>query len=60
MSKYELKARGKPPQSLRLTGRDGPPGITMIPGAPICLLRWTPGYWSCNLVVDHIEFVFEI
>jgi hypothetical protein len=42
MKEYEIKARGKPSQTFRLTGRDGPPGSTLISGVPAWLVRWVP------------------
>lgn len=39
IKKYEETAKGKPPHTFRLTGRDGPPGSTMIPGAPAWLAK---------------------
>ena len=38
MKEHEIEPRGKPPQNLRLTGRDGPSGLQMqIRGAPAWL-----------------------
>ena len=60
IKKYEETAKGKPPQTFRLTGRDGPPGSTMIPGAPAWLAKGTPVYGSYVFVVACIAFGYLI
>ena len=43
MNYDEIKARGKPTSTFRLTGRDGPPeSFQPIPGVPAWLARGTP------------------
>ena len=43
MKELEIEPEGKSPKNLRLTGRDGPPGLhSQIRGAPIWLAIVTP------------------
>lgn len=52
MKEYEIEPRGNPPQDLRLTGRDGPPGLHMqIYGAQAWLAINTPV--QCTIGTVH-------